>query len=114
MTRVLEILDQAKVKVDVALWAFLSEYEDWRLVVAGRQFDSPDARDGYRLLNDSLDAAGFALRKTPPILILPTNDRFIRDLRRKFGKTKIIEGMRLRDQMFGDRFVEDAYIDRIS
>ena len=34
------ILDRAKVKVVVAIWVYLSEYEDWRLVLASRQFDS--------------------------------------------------------------------------
>lgn len=32
---VLDALKQAKVKVSVALWAILPEYEDWRLVLAG-------------------------------------------------------------------------------
>lgn len=113
-SELLETLERAKVKVNVALWMFLSEYEDWRLVVSSRQFDSPDPRDAYRLLNDSLAAAGFAPKKTPAIIILPTNDPFIRELRRIFGKTKSVEGMRLGGQMIGDRFVQDAYVYRIS
>lgn len=98
----------------MALWVFLSEYEDWRLVVSSRQFDSPDPRDAYGLLNDTLAAAGFARSNTPAIIILPTDDPFIRALRRTFGKTKSVEGMRLGGQMIGDRFVEDAYVYRIS
>jgi hypothetical protein len=41
-------------------------------------------------------------------------DPSIRELRRLFGKTKSVEGMRLGGQVFGDRFVEDAYVYRIS
>ena len=93
---------------------FLAEYEDWRLVVAARQFDTPDPRDAYRLLHDSLAAAGFAPQKIPVILILPTTGRFIRELRRMFGKTKSVEGMRLGGQMVGGRFIEEAYVHRIS
>lgn len=111
---ILAILDRAKVKVNVALLAFLSEYEDWRLVVASRQFDSPDGGDAYGLFRDSLSAAGITRQQTPPILILPMNDRFIRELRRRFGKIKSVEGMRLGGQLFGDRFVEDGYVYRIS
>jgi hypothetical protein len=111
---ILDILDRAKVKVDVVLWTFLSEYEDWRLVVSARQFDSPDPRDGYRLLHELLAAAGMTPRKTPPVVILPTTDPFIRELRRIFGKTKSVHGMRLGGQMIGGRFVEDAYVYRIS
>lgn len=110
----LAALERAKLRIVVALWAHLYEYGDWRLVVAARQFDSLDPRDAYRLLNDSLDAAGFTPEKTPPILILPMADPFIRGLRRLFGKTKSVQGMRLGGQMIGDRFVEDAYVYRIS
>lgn len=111
---ILEALERSQVKVSVALWMFLSEFEDWRFVVASRQFDTADPRDAYRLLHDSLASAEVAARKTPSILILPTNDPFIRALRRMFGKTKSVEGMRLGGQMIGDRFVQDAYAYRIS
>lgn len=110
----LDHLDRAKVKIAVALWTFLSEYEDWRLVVSARQFDALDLRDAYRLLHDSLDAAGFTVEKTPPIMILPMADPFIKELRRRFGKTKSVDGMRLGGQLIGDRFVQDAYVYRIS
>src|SRR5271157_3191242 len=33
----LNALELAKLKISVALWAYLSEYEDWRLVVSARQ-----------------------------------------------------------------------------
>ena len=41
-------------------------------------------------------------------------DPFVRELRRLFGKARSVEGMRLGGQMIGDRFVEDAYVYRIS
>jgi hypothetical protein len=107
-------LEAAKVKLGVALWAYLSEYGDWRLIVASRQLDSLDIKDAYGLLHDSLSAAGIAPGRAPLVMILPMNDPFIRDLRRYFGKTTSVEGMRLGGQIFGDRFIEDAYVYRIS
>ena len=109
-----EKLEQAKVKVSVALWAYLSEYGDWRMILSSRQFDSLDLRDALGLVHDSLDAAGITAQRAPLVMILPMNDPFIRDLRRHFGKAKSVEGMRLGGQMFGDRFIEDAYVYRIS
>ncbi len=103
-----------KIKVSAALWAFLPEYEDWRLIVSARQLDLPDSRDAYGLLHRSLAPAGFVPRNTPPIMIFPTKDPFVRELRRIFGKTKSVEGMRLGGQLIGDRFVEDAYVYQIS
>lgn len=113
-SELVDALERAKLKLGVALWAFLDEYEDWRLVVSARQLDSLYPRDAYRLLHDSLDAAGFTPAKTPPILILRMADPFVKELRRYFGKTKSVEGMRLSGQMIGDRFVQDAYVYRIS
>jgi hypothetical protein len=107
-------LERAKVKVSVALWAFLSDYEDWRLIISSRQFDLPDLRNAYGLLRNALAPAGFGLRNTPVIMILPTKDPFVRDLRRIFGKTKSVEGMRIGGQLIGGRFLEDGYVYRIS
>jgi len=112
-SELLDALDHAKLKVTVALLVYLPEYEDWRLVVSARRFDSLDPRDAYRLLHDSLAAVGFTPEKTPTVMILPMTDPFIRDLR-QLGKTKSVEGMRLGGQMIGDRFIQDAYVYRIS
>jgi hypothetical protein len=112
--QLLGALESAKLKIGVALWAYLSEYEDWRLVVSARRLDSLDLRDAYGLLHDSLAAAGFTPKNTPPLMILPMSDPFIRELRRFFGKTQSVEGMRLGGQMIGDRFVQDAYVYRIT
>ena len=111
---ILRILDAAKLKVCVAAWMFLSEYEDWRLVIAARPFDSAGPRSAYTLLRNSLAEAGFAPHKIPTVLFLPTTDRSIRDLRRIFGKAKSVEGLRLGGQMIGDRFLQEAYVYRIS
>lgn len=111
---IVDALEGANVRVSVALWAHLAEYEDWRLVLSSRRFDAMDLGDAYGLLHDRLADAGFTVEKTPPLMILPMSDPFIRELRRIFGKAKSVEGMRLGGQMIGDRFVEDAYVYRIS
>jgi hypothetical protein len=111
---ILDALEGANVRVGVALWAYLSEYEDWRLVVSARRFDAMDLRDAYGLIHDRLEEAGVTLEKTPPVMILPMSDPFIRELRRIFGKARSVDGMRLGGQMIGDRFVQDAYVYRIS
>jgi hypothetical protein len=111
---VVDILDRAKIKPRVAMWAHLSEYEDWRLVLAAREFDALELRAAYRLLHDSLRAEGMTSGKTPELMIFPMTDPFIKVLRRTFAKTKSVEGMRLGGRMIGDRFIEDAFVYRIS
>jgi len=63
---VLDALERTKLKMAIALWVYSSEYEDWRLVLSARQFDSPDPRDAYRRLNETLAAAGLTPARTPP------------------------------------------------
>lgn len=87
-------MDKSKLKVSVALWAHLSEYEDWRLVIASREFDALEPIAAYRLLNDSLRAGGVTAQRKPVLMILPR--------------------MRLGGQMIGERFIEDGYVYRIS
>jgi hypothetical protein len=113
-SRILQILDDAGLQVKVALWAVLAEYEDWRLILSSRKFDTDDLGDAYSLLHEALDAAGFPLEQTPPVVILHTSDPFIKALRRIFVKAKSVEGMRLSGQTLGNRFLDDAYVYRIS
>jgi hypothetical protein len=110
---VVAAFDQSKVRVSVALFANLTEYGDWRLVLAARAFDELRITDAYGLLHELLSAAGIGVERTPLVLILPMSDPFVRELRKKFGKTKSVEGMRLGGQLFGGRFVEDGYVYRI-
>jgi len=107
-------LTDAMLKISIALLAYLSEYEDWRMLIASSQFDSIDLRNAYQLVHEALALGGFTPANTSPIMILPMKDPFIKALRRLFGKTKSAEGMRLGGQLIGDRFVEDAYVYRIS
>jgi len=113
-SEILKVLDDANLKVRVALWLYSPDYEDWRLVLSSREFDQTDLVEAYGLVNSALDAAGIPLEQTPPTLILSLSSPFIRTLRKIFGKAKSVEGMRLGGQMIGDRFVDDAYVYRVS
>jgi hypothetical protein len=106
-------LDEAGLIVNVALWAYLPEYEDWRLILAARSLDTLKVREAYRAVNDSLDAGGLDVERIPPLRILSTTDPFVKALRSTFAKARSVEGMRLGGQMIGDRFLEDAYVYRI-
>ncbi len=112
--RILQSLDEAGLDIRVALWTYLAEYEDWRFTVSSRKFDELDIRKAFGLMHEALDVAGISLEETPTLLILRMSDPFIKTLRKIFGKTKSVEGMRLGLQSIGNRFLEDAYVYRIS
>jgi len=113
--KILQILDEAGLKVSVASWVYLEEYADWRLLIASRALDAAGPLEAYGLVNRALDAVGFPIEKTPAILILPMTDPTIRALRRYFGRTKnlTVEGTRIGGQQFGNRWVEDGYVYRV-
>ena len=94
--------------------AFLSEYEDWRLVLASRKLDKENLFQKYMLVNRATDEAGIGIHRVPVILILKMTDPFIRELRRLYGKSKEIERMRMGGYSIGGRGVEDAWVYRIT
>src|ERR1700681_1967510 len=87
-SELVEVLDRAGLRVQVALWAHLAEYQDWRLILSSRKLDSLGIRDGYRLLYETLAKGGFGEANTISIMILPMSDPFIKGLRAIFGKAK--------------------------
>jgi|HubBroStandDraft_6_1064221.scaffolds.fasta_scaffold1029284_2 hypothetical protein len=109
--KVLTTLDTAKLKVAVALWMLSPDYSDWRLVLSSPTFDQTHPLKAYEQVAEALH--GRFAHMPPPILILPIKDPFIRELRRLFGKSRDVAGMRLGGQTIGNRFVSDAYVYRI-
>jgi len=104
-------LDAEHVKPVVALLAIFPEYEDWRFVL------SSPALDQTHLLNAHIRVAeilrGSFFNTLPTTMIFPIKDPFIRELRRLFGKTKDVKGMRLGGQKIGNRLISAAYVYRI-
>jgi hypothetical protein len=111
---VLRALDVAEVRVKVALWAFLEEYEDWRLILASPKFDAVGILEGFGIIRKATDAAGVTIDRTPALVPMRMNSPFIRELRRLFGKARNVDGTRLGGQTIGGRYLEDAYVYRIS
>jgi len=112
--KIIEALDESDLKVNVALWAKLSEYGNSRLILASRYFDEESRIKAYGKVLDALRKKGVETHDDPALLVLRMKDPFIQEVRKLFGKTKSFAGMRLGGQSFGDRFVEDAYVYRIS
>lgn len=110
-SRVIEALDSAHLKVNVALWITSPDYEDWRLVLSSTALDQSHPLRAYEMVSEILQ--GKFLYTRPPILILTIKDPFVKELRRMFGKAKSVLGMRLGGQTVGNRFISDAYVYRI-
>ena len=111
---ILRMFDEAGLDVKVALWAYLSEYEDWRFIVASRKFDEVGLFDAYGLIRKALKKGGLTVAQFPIVMILSMKDPFIKSLRQSYGKTNSVQGIRVGYRLFGDRFVEDGLMYRVS
>lgn len=112
--KIVSALEEAGIHVVVALWAVFPEYDDWRLVLAAKDLDSLSLSDAYLRVNRVLNNAGLTTWETPTIFIMRSTEPFVRALRKVFGKTKSVAGMRLGGQIWGDRFLEDAFAYKIA
>jgi hypothetical protein len=107
----LATLDAARIKQITALLVIFPEYGDWKLLISSPSLDQAHQLKAYEKVSEIL--GGRFVYRLPSILILPTKDPFIRELRRIFGKAKDVTGIRLGGQTVGNRFIESAYIYRI-
>lgn len=111
-SRALSALDTAGIKQIVALLAVFPEYDDWRMIISSPSLDQTRQLKAYEQVTEALK--GRFIYTLPTIMVLPTRDPFIRELRNLFGKAKDVAGMRLGGQRLGNRFVSNAYVYRIS
>jgi hypothetical protein len=105
------VLDEAGLKPVIAMMVVFPEYGDWRLVLASPSLDQVHPLKAHEQVRTVL--RGDFVHRLPVIMVLPIKDPFVRELRKIFGKTRSVEGMRLGGQTIGNRFIESAYVYRI-
>jgi hypothetical protein len=110
-SQALTALDAAQIKQIVALLVVFPEYGDWRLLISSPSLDQTHQLKAYEQVTEALQ--GRFIYTLPTLMVLPTKDPFIRELRKIFGKAKDVTGMRLGGQRIGNRFVSDAYVYRV-
>lgn len=111
--KTIDALDKSKKAPNVALWAKLPEYEDWRLVIASELLKQESSREAYEDINAALRKADIPFHNRPTIYLKSMSSPMIKELRDIFGKAKDTYGMRLGGQTYGDQFIEDAFVYRI-
>jgi hypothetical protein len=111
---VIDALDRDGKNPNVALWAKLPDYESWRLVIASDRLDQKSQFSGYSEIVEAMDKAGIPIHRQPSILMFPMDNLMIEALRSIFASAANTYGMRLGGQGFGDQYLEDAFVYRIS
>ena len=111
--KVVDALDKAGKPPNVAIWAKLPDYEDWRLVIASDRLDQSSGFSGYSEINEAIRKAGIPFHRKPTIFLRPMDNPMIQALRSSYASMCDNYGMRLGSQMFGDKYLEDAVVYRI-
>jgi hypothetical protein len=110
--KVIDALDRDGETPNVALWATIPDYEDWRLLIASDLLDQTSALSGYEEINAAVKKAGVSYRTRPSIHLRSMDNPMILALRNLFATAKETDGMRLGGQKFGDKYLEDAFVYR--
>lgn len=112
--KVLGKLDDAGFPVTVAVWVSSEEFGGWTLVLGSPVYDKAGPQKAYLQLIDALSSSSERIwAHEIPIRLEGHTNALIRGLRRMFGKTASVAGMRLGSHSIGDVWIDDAYVYRI-
>jgi hypothetical protein len=108
--RILATLTRASIPVTISLWAFVSELQEWRFIVATPLIDNKGPLAAYSDVNKALQKEGLfddvPLRN---IFLKSPNDRVLK-LLEKESRSVLHEDFRVVNAPIAGSFVEDAYI----
>jgi hypothetical protein len=104
-------LDAARYPLSVALW--LKEDTKWTLVIGTSLYDKKGPKEAYRRLLAAISKEGPVVLGRLPIRLEGNNHPLIKSLRKMFGRTASVKGMRLGGHSIGGVWVDDAYVYRI-
>lgn len=112
--RLIESLDKSGFQVVAALWLYLSESDEWRLIIASPAEIVKGPRQAYidiqSVLSNTLPSIEIPLQD---ISVVSPGDRLIQSLTGLISTGPGIGGLRIQNSVFNNQFIEDAYIYRI-
>ena len=110
--RLIEQLDAHDFKVDSALWLFLSEPAEWRLLIASELVDTIGPRRTYEALQRTLNESQIPLALKEISLVKP-EDGLVRDLRSAITTGPGMPSIRFSGNTINGTFIEGALIYRL-
>ena len=109
--KILRALDAAGFPLTVAAW--LKEGDDWTLVLATPLYEEIGVKEAYRHLLAALSTEGPIYLAGLPLRLEGLQKPLVKALRKTFGKTASVEGLRLGGHNIGGTWVGDGYVYRI-
>ncbi len=111
---IVESLDRRRFLVDAALWYYLTDQNQWRLVLATPELHVEGPRKTYRRLVQALRNAAIHGVSLEDLAVLDTRDPLIQLLRGALKTDRSVRGIRFSKNTVNGQFIEDAYIYRMA
>lgn len=112
--RLIEALDAAKFDVKAAMWFYLPDTDEWRLIIASPFVDNSGPMKAYEFIQKEMEklspALGIKLRN---IAVVSPQDRLISLMRLAIGTGPTISGIRFTQNVINNVLIEDAFIYRM-
>jgi hypothetical protein len=107
-------LDEAKFDVKAALWFYMEDSEEWRLILASPVVDTEGRKKAYETVQLQLQELNgrFDLSLRNISLVSP-GDKLIKLLKTTIKTGKKISHIRFTRNVINNVFIEDAYIYRL-
>jgi hypothetical protein len=106
-------LDRRKVIAKAALWFYVPEQSDWRLLIATPEVRTVGPRKLYKTLQQVLSKTESSV-KLSSVALLDSKDPLITLLSKAIGTGEGIKGLRFSRNTIDGHFIEDAFIYRMA
>lgn len=108
--RVTEQLKTAKFPFNGTFWLYDEAVDDWQLTIATELVDKFGPRDTYLKLSRSISIVGGSDFQLLRIAVISPRTPLYDALRRVFGITATVEGVRLQRAVVNGILISDAYL----
>jgi hypothetical protein len=108
-------LDETKFDVRAALWFYMPDSEEWRLILASPTVDAEGPKKAYEIVQSQLQGLdqGYELSLQNISLVGP-GDKLIKLLKLAIKTGKGVSHIRFTRNVINNVFIEDAYIYRLT
>ncbi len=110
---VVESLDRRKFPVDAALWFYLSNQNQWRLLLATPEVHLEGPRKTYKRVLQTLRNAAVHGVSLEDVAVVDTRDPLVQLFRAAIRTDRSVGGIRFSRNTINGQFIEDAYIYRM-
>ena len=111
--RLVQALDATDFPVQVALWLYFTEAEEWRLVLASRVTDKYGPLEAYARIHRTLQRLAGVDIPLQRVVAVGLNDPLVRDIRALIGSSPGLNGTRITNNVVNGRSIPDAYVYRV-